>query len=208
MRISWQASFLTTLTLIAVLGIAGPATALTLSRPADLTVGAAPASPASEEDEGEEEGEVEASEDQGFEIEECEAGEAEECEEEADVGAPGECLLSSADATVVAIAKRDRLRLQIRYVTLAPTTVAVDYGLHGARGSLHLGAVRKRFGKRGVLRLTKELTPAQMAKVMAAKDFTVRLRVAAAPDYCQTLFERRLNLRRTTPAGVAWSQSG
>jgi hypothetical protein len=47
-----------------------------------------------------------------------------------------------------------------------------------------------------------------MAKAMAAKGFTVRLRVPAAPHYCQALFDRRLDLRQATPTGLTWQQSG
>jgi hypothetical protein len=46
-----------------------------------------------------------------------------------------------------------------------------------------------------------------MAKVMAAKDFTVRLRVPTAPDYCKAFFDRQLDIKRATPSGLAWQQS-
>ena len=58
-----------------------------------------------------------------------------------------------------------------------------------------------------MLRLTEDLTEAQMAKVMAAKGFTVRLRVPAAPGYCQAFFDHQLNVRRATPSGLAWRAS-
>ena len=38
-----------------------------------------------------------------------------------------------------------------------------------------------------------------MAKVMAAKGFTVRLRVPAAPGYCKPFFDHQLDVRRADP---------
>jgi hypothetical protein len=44
-----------------------------------------------------------------------------------------------------------------------------------------------------------------MAKVLAARDFTVRLRVLDAPGYCRPFFDHQLSVRRTTPGGLTWS---
>jgi hypothetical protein len=205
-RFAWWAAFLATLSLAAILGLARSAQAMTLP----VAVPAVTAAPDAFEDEDEGEGEeAEASEDEEFELDDC--GEEEECEdfgEDDGTEAPAECLLSSADATVFATANRDRVRLQIRYTTTAPTPVAVAYGLHGSKGSLYLGGDRQRFATRGVLRLTRDLSEQQMAKVMAAKDFTVRLRVAAAPGYCKAFFDRQLDIRHPTPSGLSWEQAG
>jgi hypothetical protein len=201
-RFAWWAAFFATLTLVAVLGLAKSAQALTVPAATPGTAAAPAAVPADEESEDE----AEASEDEGVVFEECE--EDEECEEEdGSAEAPAECLLSSAEATVTASANKDQVRLQIRYATSSPTAVAVDYGLHGSKGSLYLGGEKKQFARRGVLRLTRSLTEAQMAKVMAAKGFTVRLRVAAAPGYCKAFFDHQLNVRRATPSGLAWEQA-
>jgi len=202
-RFAWWAAFFATLALIAILGIAKSAQALTLPPAGPGTV-AAPAPPANDESEAEE---AEASEREDFEDEECE--EAEECEEELDdaTEAPVECLLSSAEATVTVTASKDVVRLQIRYETSSPTAVAVEYGLHGSKGSLYLGGEKKQFARHGVLRLTRTLTETQMAKVMAAKGFTVRLRVPAAPGYCKSFFDHQLGSRRATPTGLAWQQT-
>jgi hypothetical protein len=196
-RFAWWAAFFVTLTLIVVLGIAKSAQALTVS-PAGTpgTIGASALTPADEESEDEE---AETSE------EECE--EDEECEEEVATEAPAECLLSSAEATVTASANKDKVRLQVRYTTSSPTAVAVEYGLHGSKGSLYLGGEKKQFARHGVLRLTKALTEPQMAKVMAAQGFTVRLRVPAAPGYCKAFFDHQLDSRRATPSGLAWQQA-
>jgi hypothetical protein len=203
-RFAWWAAFFTTLTLITVLGIAKSAQALSVPPTGPPGIIAAPAPAAG----GESEDEAEASEDEGFEAEDC-GWDEEECEEdEADLEAPPECLVSSAEAAVFATSNKDKVRLQVRYTTSAPTAVAVDYGLHGSNGSLYLGGEKRRLARQGVLRLTRTLTETQMAKVMAAKGFTVRLRVPAAPSYCKDFFDYQLNTRRATPSGLAWEQSG
>jgi hypothetical protein len=200
-RFAWWAAFFATLTLIVILGFAKSAQALTVPVLPSAT-GPALAPPSDEESEDE----AEASEGEADEFEEC--LDDEECDEgeEAD-HAPQECLLSSAEATVSAAASKDQIRLQIRYTTSSPTAVTVDYGLHGSKGSLYLGGDKKHFAKQGVLRLSKSLTEVQMAKVMAAKGFTVRLRVPAAPGYCQSFFDHQLDIRRATPSGLSWQQS-
>jgi hypothetical protein len=202
-RVAWWAAFLATVALIAILGLARSAQALTLPAASAALAGAP--NPAEWEDEEE----AEASEEEEAEWEECEAedeAEAEECEGEAEAEAPQECLLSSADATVSA--SKDRVRLRLRVTTTLPTAVTVDYGLHGAKGSLYLGGERKRVAAAGVLRLTKHLSDAQMTKVLAAKNFVVRFRVPTAPAYCRAFFDRQLDVRRATPSGLSWSQSG
>ncbi len=203
-RFAWWAAFFATLTLIAVLGIAKSAQALTVPPTSAPGIVATPAQPADEEFEDE----AEASEDEGFEDENCGVEEDEECEDESGgPEAPQECLLTSAQATVAAAANHDRVRLRVRYATSVPTAASIDYGLHGSKGSLYLGGERKHLAEQGVLRLTRNLTEAQMAKVMAAKGFTVRLRVPAAPGYCKAFFDHQLNVRRATPSGLAWQQS-
>jgi hypothetical protein len=198
-RFAWWAAFFATLSLVAVLGLAKSAQAMTL--PGTPTPGAlaTPAPPAAEESEDE----AETSEDEGFEDEECE-----ECEGDLGPGeAPRECLLTSAQTTATATANQDKVRLQVRYTTSTPTTVTVDYGLHGGKGSLYLGSEKRHFGRRGVLRLTKVLTESQMAKAMAAKGFTVQLRVPAAPGYCKSFFDYQLDVRQATPSGLSWRPS-
>jgi hypothetical protein len=207
-RIAWWASFIATIALVAILGLAKSAQAQVLTVPGPAPTGdVALLAPALDEEfEAEDEDEAEASEGEELEAEECAADE-EECEEEAGLEAPPECLLSSAQATIAVAANHDKVHLQVHYTTSSPTAVAVAYGLHGSKGSLYLGSDKRLFAKRGVLRLTKSLTEAQMEKVMAAKDFSVRLRVAGAPHYCQSLFDRQLDVRRATPTGLTWEQS-
>jgi hypothetical protein len=201
-RFAWWVAFFATLTLVAVLGLAKSAQALTIPASNAAAVVLAPAPPP----EAEVEDEAEASEDEGFEAEDCE--EDEECEDEFGLGeAPQECLLTRAEVTVLAAANKDKVQLQIRYTASTPTTATVAYGLHGSKGSLYLGDEKKHFAKQGVLRLTKTLTEAQMAKAMAAKGYTVRLRVPAAPGYCQSFFDYQLDIRQATPSGLSWRPS-
>ncbi|HEV7615046.1 MAG TPA: hypothetical protein VGO36_02310 [Solirubrobacterales bacterium] len=204
-RFAWWISFFATLTLIAVLGLARSAQAMTLpAAPAPVATAVLTAV----DDEGFE-GEAEASEDEEFEFGECDEAE-EECEEDGPADgfeAPDECILNSAKAMVLSLGNHDKVRLQIKYTTTAPTAVKIAYGLHGGKGSLYLGDEKKQLGRKGVLRLDKSLTETQMAKVAAAKGFTVRLRVAAAPGYCAPFFDWQLDDRRPTPAGLSWLQS-
>jgi len=208
-RFAWWISFFATLTLVVTLGLAHSAQARTVPAAAAVLPATAAAPSADDEDL---EDEAESSEDEDFEGYECEE-EIEECEDESgespgdDPEAPAECVLTSAKAAVSAAGNHDRVRLQVHYKATAPTTVTVDYGLHGSKGSLFLGSEKKHFGRQGVLRLSRNLTEPQMAKVMAAKGFTVRLRVPEAPRYCASLFDRQLDLRQATPSGLSWQQS-
>jgi ribosomal protein L12E/L44/L45/RPP1/RPP2 len=197
-RFAWLISFLATLALVAILALAKSAQALTLAGAGGPGTAAASAPPfdfESEEDEEEE-----------FEVEECEEDE-EECEDEAGGGAeaPEECLLNSAQATVFASSAQDKLRLVVHYTTSTPALVAVDYGLHGSRGSLYLGQSRKQFAKSGVFRQTAILSEEQMAKATGAKDFTVQLYAVHAPHYCRHYFERHLTARHAAPSGLTWA---
>jgi hypothetical protein len=46
-----------------------------------------------------------------------------------------------------------------------------------------------------------------MAKVIAAREFTVRIRPLAAPRWCRPHLERHLDVRRATPSGLTWLPS-
>ena len=210
-------SFFAILALIAILGAAKSAQGLTVAAGSTGSASAL-ASPSGEEavaagGEGEgENGEEEQSE--SAECEEDEIGEdgeedEEECQGQGQGQGPGTptapqvCPLSSAKATVFVLSNGDKVRLQVRYATTQPTNAAVDYGLHGGRGSLELGGATKHFAKQGVLLLTKSLTGAQTAKVVAARGFTVRIRVRN----CR-VFVRQLTVKHATPGGATWLQSG
>lgn len=203
-RIAWWVSFLATLALVFALGLAKSAQALTLPAPGPVVAVVLPADEeADEEDEGGSE--------EGWEFEECELSEDEEeelCEEDegqGEAGTPPECLLSSAEATVSASPARDTVRLAVRYTARTSAAVKINFGLRGRKGSLSLGGDQKRFGRAGVFRQTERLGEAQMAKVVAAKSFTVELQAVNTPRYCHRYFDRSLTVKRANGAGLTWS---
>ncbi len=204
-RVAWLASFLITLSVITVLLLAKSAQAASLPLPPVLGGGSGTlVVPGTEELEGDE-SEFEGDEEE-FEVEECEEGE-EEAEEEAceeDADAPPECVLGSADALVSAKVDAGKLRLDVRYTTFSPAAVAVEYRLRGGKGQLNLGQETKRFGRDGVLHQTDSPSKGQMAKVAAAREFTVELHAVNSPRYCRDLYERHLTLRRHAPGGFVW----
>jgi hypothetical protein len=230
-RLAWWVPLFFALALIAIPGVAKPAQALTVPTAGSASSGTALASAAGletaaggGEGKGEEavaaggEGEGEDGEEEQSEAQECEEDEVGEGGEEGEEACKGKgnggpatpqsCPLTSAKATVFVLSDKDKVRLQIRYSTTRPTAVAVDYGLHGSKGPLQLGgAARKRITKQGVLRLTKSLPKAQMAKVLAARGFAVRIRVLGAPPNCHPVFVRQLTVKRATPGGVTWVHS-
>jgi hypothetical protein len=203
-RIAWWVSFLVTLALVFALGLAKSAQALTLPAGAGPVVAVVLPDAEEETEEGDEAGSEE-----GWEFEECELGEDEEvetCEEgEGEEGTPPECLLSSAEATVSASPAHDTVRLAVRYTARTSAAVKIDFELRGRRGALSLGADQKRFSRAGVFRQTERLSEAQMAKVVAAKSFTVELQAVNTPRYCHRYFDRSLTVRRSNGGALTWS---
>ncbi len=198
-RLAWWAAFLATVALIAMLGLARSAQAF--SAPTGGPQSANGSDPFESEELADEEEELEG--------EECEAGEEaeEECEEEVEDGAeaPRACLLTSAQATVSASVAADRVRLAVRYTAATPAAVTLSYWLRGSKGPLSLGQDHAHVGQRGVLHQTTSLSEPQMTKVVAAKDFTVQLRPAGAPSFCQHLFDRHLTVKHAAHGGFTWS---
>jgi len=149
--------------------------------------------------------------DSGEFAEECaEEGEEEaeaECEEATSPFPPDECLLRTARARLFAYTSRNKVRLVIRYTSLAPAEVSVDYWLKGRKGPLTLGQAKQRFAKKGVFRLTEKLTEAEAEKVRGAKGFMVDLNLPVAPRYCKRFYTRRLTIKRTVHSQVVWFQS-
>jgi hypothetical protein len=204
-RFAWLAAFVATLSLVGILALAKSAQALTVPAPSSSGTPAATLPIAAEPEAEDEEAEAaEASEECEAAEDDDEEGEVEECEEKAAAEAPEECILSSAEATVSALGGHDKVRLEIRYTTTAPAQVAVEYGLHGSKGSLFMGQSRKRFGVRGVFRETESMSEAEMAKVAGARDFTVQLFAVHAPRHCRHFFDRDLTVRRAVPGGLTW----
>lgn len=129
--------------------------------------------------------------------------EKEEGEEEIE-----ECTLSSAEASVSANLESDTVRLVVRYRTFSPAAVAIECRLHGGGGSLSLGRSTRRFSRSGVFRETERLSASRMAKVMAAREFTVELRAVNSPGFCRDLFDQRLSARHATGAGLPLVRTG
>lgn len=205
-KLAWWAGFLATLVLVFALAQAKSAQAATLPQPVGSIVGALA-------DEGEDEAPEADENEDGWEYgeEECEVfGEGEEeefCEEaEGEDGTPPECLLSSAEATVSAVPSRDTLRLSVRYTARAPAAVKVEYWLRGGKGPLRLGEDRKRFNRQGTFRATERLSDPQMAKVIAARNFTVELQAVNTPKYCHRYFDQKLSVKRASGGGLTWSE--
>ncbi len=203
-RFAWCASFFATVALIAILGLARSAQAMTVPA-GDPPAAATFALPEEDEESGgDEEGEfAECEAEEEFEEEECEA----EAEEE-DAEAPRECVLSSASATVTATTSSDRVRLAIRYSAYSPGSIQVLYWLRGAKGPLSLGSDRSHLGTHGVIRDVDTLSTAQMTKALAARNFTIQLRPAGVPHSCNRLLDRHLTVRHNTPGRLTWSDPG
>jgi hypothetical protein len=206
-RLAWWASFFATVALIAALGLARSAQAITV--PTGEPLAAAAILEPEEEEESEDEEESESAECEFAEDEGEEA--ADECEAEGEEGeaeAPRECVLSSASATVSTSTRSDKVQLAIRYTSYRPGAIQVAYFLRGKKGSLILGRDRTHLGVHGVIRDTNTLTPAQMTKALAAKDFTIQLRPTNAPSYCNRLLDRHLTVRHNSAGRLTWSDPG
>lgn len=205
-RLAWWASFFATIALIAVLGLARSAQALTLPLGGPGNALATVIAP-----DDEEEAEDAEDEDESFECEAEEEAEEEECEAEIEAEeeeAPRECVLSSATATVSAATNGNRVRLAIRYTAYSPGPIKVVYWLRGAKGPLSLGSDSERLGKQGVIRDIDTLGTAQMTRALAARNFTIQLRPANAPRYCNNLLDRHLTIRHNTAGRLTWSDPG
>lgn len=204
-RLAWWVSFLATLALVAILGLAHSAQAASVPIAGPLLSAVSLPTP-HEEEEAEGSGE---DEEAGETFEACEESEEDEegegCEEETAGEVPDACILRTAEAAVVVLLEKDRVQVTVRYTTFSPALVSIRYGLHGSRGSLRMGADSRRFGRRGVFRETEELTETEMAKAKAATEFDVRVHAVNTPGYCGRLFDRRLTTKRSTHGRSSWT---
>jgi len=206
-RLASLLAFLATVALIASLGLARSAQALTppdAGDPAGVALLPPTDEPEEAEGEAEEAGECEAGEVSEAEAEEDEFEEGEECGSSGPGEAPPACLLTSAVPTVSA-SKSGKVRLAIHYTAVAPVSVDIDYWLRGAKGPLTMSRDRDRFGASGAYRETAKVTDSQLAKVLAAKSFTIRLRPHGAPSYCRPFQETRLTTRHASHGSLTWS---
>jgi hypothetical protein len=197
-RFAWWAAFLTTIALIVLLNaVRADAAALPGSAGPSLPVFA---DLGSEEEEDEEEEFEEGAE------EECDAEGEDECVEGAEEESPPrECRLTSTSATVSAYPRGRRVVLTIHYTARVPTRVEISYSLRGSRGGLKMDGDRARFGASGSFRHATTVSPAQMTRVLGAKNFSVEIRPRGAPAYCHSYFDQRLTVRRATAHGPVWS---
>lgn len=197
-RFAWWMSFLATLALIALLGLARSAQAESIADPL-LSAVAFPTAP--DEDE-----EAETSEQEDEEVAECdEADEEEECEEEAEEEVDDSCVLKSAEATVLVLPDQGKVKLTLRYTAFSPAVVSVRYSLRGGKGRLKMGGDSRRFGHQGVFRETEKLTDAEMAKTKAATGFEVGAHAVNTPGYCRQLFDRTLTARHASQGAITWT---
>jgi hypothetical protein len=146
------------------------------------------------------------SEDEGEETEEeLEVGEEEEFEVAAGTAyLPAECLLRSAEPTVVA--QGHNLRLTLRYTADSPTKVGVGSWLKGGKGSLQLGSVTRHISNHGVLRINHHLSDREAIKVRAAHAFVVDINVPEASPECKRYLTLRLTTKHLRAGRATWSE--
>jgi hypothetical protein len=206
-RVAWLASFVVPVIVLVLLCIAKPAHSMTVQPPLPGS------GPVLETEEDEEEGEWEDALDECGEEESQEA--VEECEElveeqeelEATPYPPEECVLKTASASIFSSDSHDKVRLVVRYTAVAPAEAVVDFRLKGGKGSLKLGEARERLAAHGAFHIAERLSRGEVAKVQAAKSFTVEMRVPGVPHYCRRYNERHLTIKHSTRSRTAWLQS-
>jgi DNA-binding beta-propeller fold protein YncE len=120
---------------------------------------------------------------------------------------PRKCVLRVARARVFVFAKHDKARLVIHYTSYRPAKVRVSYRLAGRKGGLELGSAGARFKRAGVFRLPERLTRGQMAKLRAARRFTVRFKIPRTPHSCGRYYMKRLTIHRRVSGQTVWFQS-
>jgi hypothetical protein len=146
------------------------------------------------------------------EEEEWELEEEEEEAEEEEFGIngaamlPPECLLRTAEPSVVAQIEGGTLRLTLQYTARNPTRVDVAFWLKGGKGSLQFASVTRHLGRQGTLHLTNHLDEREVAKVRAARTFIVDLDVPAAPSSCEKYLTLRLGAKDLDRSRATWSE--
>jgi hypothetical protein len=151
-------------------------------------------------EETDEEGEEE------WELEEGEEAEEEEFGTKGAAVLPPECLLRSAEPSVVAQLNGGTLRLALQYTARTPTKVDIDYWLKGGKGSLQLGSATRHLERQGTLHLTSHLDEREAVKVRAARSFIVDLDLPAAPSSCEKYLTLHLNAKDLDRSRATWSE--
>jgi hypothetical protein len=123
------------------------------------------------------------------------------------VDLPRQCVLRVARARVFVFSRRSKARLVIHYTSYEPARVTVAYALAGKRGKVTLGSASARFRKAGVFRLPVGLKAAQLAKLRAARSFTVRFKIPGVPGSCGRYYAKRLTIPKRISGQTVWFQS-
>lgn len=209
----WTGLFLV-VALVAALGLSRSAQAAPAPSGAAFSgLPTAFAQPEDEEEEEFEEGEESAAEcaleaqEEIAEGEPVETGcEGDEEEGEGELGiAPSECFVRTTAATIATNPAADTVRLSLRYTAWSPASVSVSYRLLGGKGALTLGHATKHFGKKGVLKLTANLTDVEMQRAAAAHEFDVAVHAVNSPGYCGKIFAQRLSANKAVGKGRVWT---
>jgi hypothetical protein len=206
---------------VAVLGALGPVrgAAALPPPPGGPVASAGQFDPEEHEEEGEDEGESGDEEGEGAgdqreeEADDCEfddealeaACEEAEEEKEAEAAAAEECRLQSVEATVAAVPGRNQVRLTVHYKTFEPSAVAIELRSRGGKGGLDLGTDTAHFGRAGTFHSTRTLSGPQMARAMAAREFSIGFHAVNTPGFCGKDFERHLTSRHGAGNGPQWS---
>jgi hypothetical protein len=96
-----------------------------------------------------------------------------------------------------------RLKLTLGYTTYEPAETKIELD----HSSDRLMSLRRHLGRSGVIRLVRTLGDTAMAKVEAARNFTVRLQIADAPTDCRRLETKQLTVTHTSKRQIVWSQT-
>lgn len=164
-----------------------------------------PLASAIEEDDAAEVSDEEFEEDEEWGEDEGEE-EEEEFEEDDPRALASDCVLYTATARVVASARRNTVRLSVRYSSSEPARTTVDYWLKGGEGSLQLRATKHYISRKGQLSSFEHLGDRAMEKVRAARVFIVHIDPAATPPYCDRYSTLRLTVKHQTGAQTSWSE--
>ena len=157
---------------------------------------------ADEDEQGEDSDECTVEDEEDAEIcAEIAAEEREEAEAEA-------CVLEDATAKVSANPGNGSVALVIRYEANAPAAVALDARLRGGKGSVHLGAGHARFRRAGTFRETFVLGEKRMERVLAAREFEVKLQAVNTPRYCRLEVNGALRRAKRSLRADARGRSG
>lgn len=149
------------------------------------------------------------------EAEEGESEETEEDEEEGEEGesgpglpkgVPDECLEYTVAARVVSSLSRQTVRLELRYDSGESGEASLSYMLKGNKGSLKLGTAKWHLSPWGHLERTAHISDRELAKLAAARSFTVRVDLPGTPSFCEIYSTRHLTSRHRTGEQTIWSE--